>query len=382
MIAEIIPKVMEMIQRKNETYRPRCSNLGTEKCIRAQVYSALKYPYTPIPGRGIEVMDDSSWHEELTIDRLEKSAFKIHSRQLGVDAIDLKCVLLDKEYHCKICNKTIPKYTIHGHIDGILQDMQGDDYLFEHKAVSHFSFIAYETGDLYPIDYITQCTAYILGLKKLTGKLLPGIMVVKNKNTSKYMEFRIEYDEQEDIAKVNIFRLDYTKNNEGILKEVKEVFLGDIIKNAITRVMDIENYVIKKTLPVRQYDVDTWQCDYCRYNQECYKNYEKEIDNRKNEISVNNLEIVKMAAEYHDLNDIKKENEKKVDEIKTKLKLWMQEQNAKTGKAGKLIIKLDKRIKKSLDKALLPVELVNSATKRTPFEVLTVKKLGEVSDDK
>lgn len=381
MIAEIIPKVMEMTQRKKEKYRPRCSNLGVEQCIRMQVYSALGYTPKPIPGRGIEVMDDSTWHEELTVDRLQKTIYKVHSRQMPLNAFSFQNILLANSYKCEICKKEIPKHTVHGHIDGILQDSEGDEFLFEHKAINHFSFIAYETGNLYPVDYITQCVSYLLGLKESLDKLLKAIMVVKNKNTSKYMEYHISYDEQTDIARVIIYRLDYTKNNEGILNEVKEVFLEDIMGKAKQRIIDIGNYFIKKTLPLRQYEIDDYHCGYCPYFYECYKNYEAEIDNRKNEIKIIDENIIKIIEKHVIIDAEIKSKEKELKEYKKAIKLYMAEKNAKTGVMDGIIVRISKGSKSIVDKALIPIQILQAAIKKSVYEKLHVSKIGEEEKD-
>lgn len=374
MILEIIPKVMEMTQRESGKYYPRPSASGVEKCIRQQVYDALGFPPDPFPGRAIETMDDSSWHEELTADRLAKTTYKLHSRQMAIE-IPFKSDFL-KGFHCKMCNKDILPNTLHGHIDGILTDMAEQDYLFEHKAISHFSFQTYETGDLLPYDYISQCVIYILGIEKITSKFLPAILFMKNKNTSQYLEYHIEYDPQSDIAKCKLFVMEYDDNKEGYAKEKKEFFVEDVRQKAFHRWEEIEKYARIKTLPPRQYDIESWRCSYCRWGKKCYENYSEEIDNRQ-EIKITDKEIIKFASEYVLLNTDIKEKTKKVDEIKEVIKLWMMDKNAKRGLTDGIIISLTKTERKTLDKNKIPPEIILQATKKTLTEMLRIKKVGD-----
>ena len=104
MLAELIPQIAGQDQRKFK-YRPRPSNAGPERCIRAMVYSALGIEPKPLPGRSILIMDDSSWHEELSADWINKSVYKLHSRQMGVNCLELDSPFLKSEYTCKMCGK-------------------------------------------------------------------------------------------------------------------------------------------------------------------------------------------------------------------------------------------------------------------------------------
>ena len=192
MLIEVIPKISaeQMEARQKEKgygkYKHRCSNAGTERCLRMRVYHALGIEPEPFPDRFSLVLDDSSWHEELSADWIRSSVYRLHSTQM------------------KLTTMTINGVEVGGHIDGLITDPDGNDMLWEHKAINHFTFQAYETGDLIPYDYITQCCMYIVGLEKDTGKWLPALLMIKNKNTSQYLEYHIEYDDQTDVTKVNL----------------------------------------------------------------------------------------------------------------------------------------------------------------------------------
>src|SRR5438105_2670715 len=84
MLADVIPD-LAFRQTHEHLYRPRPSLAGPERCLRQLVYLAMGTKGRPFPGRFLLVLDDSSWHEELTLNWLAQSEYKIHSRQLEVN---------------------------------------------------------------------------------------------------------------------------------------------------------------------------------------------------------------------------------------------------------------------------------------------------------
>ncbi len=88
MIAEVILKVAGF-EKEDYPYRPRPSCAGPERCLRSLCYWAQGYKRKKPSDRFYAVMDDSSWHEELTLDFLRKSSFKVHSEQMVVECGEL-----------------------------------------------------------------------------------------------------------------------------------------------------------------------------------------------------------------------------------------------------------------------------------------------------
>ena len=82
MLADILHKLST---EEEHPYYPRPSLAGPERCVRQLVYQGLGMPKEPLPGRTYHVFDDGTFHEELTADWIRKSAFQIHSQQMGVD---------------------------------------------------------------------------------------------------------------------------------------------------------------------------------------------------------------------------------------------------------------------------------------------------------
>jgi hypothetical protein len=344
MIADIIPKIAGMGNDEHEYY-PRPSMAGPERCIRSMVYHGLKVPRSPMPGRAILIFDDSSWHEELTADWIRKSAYQLHSVQMEV---------------------TIPgKMTLTGHIDGIITDLTGKDYLIEHKAINHFTFQKYWAGEV-PLDYLTQTCLYAKGLQQVNPDINEALLLIKNKNTAQYMEFRIVYED--DTAKI-IERCHST--GERIPMDYK---LEHITESAFQKFADVQDYIEKKTLPKRQYDIDTWRCEYCGWYQECWKNYQEEFETLSTQGMLDN-EAADAVRYYKELaaqeTDIKKEKEK----MKEIVKSAMKEIDAREAAAGEYICKLTLAEREKLDKALIPYEILEKATTKSITERFTVSRV-------
>lgn len=84
MLADVLVKIAGMEAPPEAPYRPRPSSSGPDRCLRQLVYKARGFVGKPIGDRFIMVLDDSSWHEELTADWIRKSAFQLLDQQLAV----------------------------------------------------------------------------------------------------------------------------------------------------------------------------------------------------------------------------------------------------------------------------------------------------------
>jgi len=116
LISEVILKVAGMEAEESKPYYPRPSIAGPERCLRQMVYWASNTPRDKrISDRAIVVMNDSSFHETLTEDWLNKTAFRLHSQQMEVEIAELDF------YN--------PPFILKGHIDGIITDMLGFEAL-------------------------------------------------------------------------------------------------------------------------------------------------------------------------------------------------------------------------------------------------------------
>ena len=328
MLAEIIPKIAGMENERDYPYSPRPSSAGPERCIRQMVYHGLKIPRSPMPGRARLILDDSSWHEELTADWLRKSPFKIHSQQMKISVTD-----------------PVTGITLTGSIDGIITDLLKIDRMFEHKAINHFTFQRFWGGEV-PLDYVTQPCLYIKGIQKDNPDIAEAILLIKNKNTAQYMEYLICYNATTDIALI-----DHRINSQG-----ERINMGmaipDITASAFTRFLFVDEYIKTKTLPKRQYDVDHWRCEYCGWFKACWGEYRKEFEELKTDAMLPE-EIETMVKYYKELGAQKSDIEKEYKGISEKIKGVMTNGDIREGIAGDYLCRLKLIETERIDKSLL-----------------------------
>jgi len=301
---------------------------------------------------------------------------------MGVNCFQMDSPFLnDRAYYCKMCKTEVPAHTLHGHIDGIITDPEGLEHLWEHKALSTYTFDSYEAGETIPHDYIMQCVLYHYALTRDLGKDLSyAILHIKNKNSSRYMEYYLSYDEQTDIVAVEINRVTY---DEGIpkMEYVKEAFLEHVIKDIKLRMTEIDGYVARKVLPMRPYEPDSWQCGYCRYADYCVKEYEQEIQKRDDNVT---LEPDTVTAIQKYMTEIRPERlrlAKEEDSIKESVKLEMVSKNGKSAIAAGYNVSLKGGSISRLDKTKIPPNIIEAATLSTPYEKLDIR-LGKTDKPK
>jgi len=292
MIADILHKVAGM-DNEDSKYYPRPSLAGPDRCIRQMVFWGMGIERQPLPGRAVVIFNDSSFHEDLTGDWIRKSAYQLHSEQMKVDIGE--------------------KYGIHleGSIDGIITDLTEKDIHYEHKGINHFTFQKYWAGEI-PQDYIAQTCLYNLGLKQVNPDIDTSILLIKNKNTSQYLEFIILYGEGDNAIIVE------RTNSQGEKIEMGEV-IPSITDEAFKKFGQVKECIDKKTLPKRQYDIDNWHCEYCGWNQVCWKEYEKEFQELKTDEMLPN-EVADMVRYSKELAGHRLDMEKEEKELKGKIR--------------------------------------------------------------
>src|SRR5262249_3551685 len=152
---------------------------------------------------------------------------------------------------CQLCRQ--PGDVVHGHIDGILQDIAGVERLYEHKAINHFSFVRYWEREI-PYHYIAQPCAYLIGLKKMLVDLNEIGLLIKNKNTAQFLEYLIEYDVEKDVAKIKSIE------HSGFGEKSCNVEVPSLVESAVENWQKTERYyqtsreLGKPILPVRPFD--------------------------------------------------------------------------------------------------------------------------------
>ena len=310
MIADILHKIAEDANDNNVPFYPRPSLAGPDRCIRQMVYSGLNYPKDPLPGRTLHVFDDGTFHEELILDWLRKSSFQVHSEQMKVNCLP-------------------PMRS--GHIDAIITDLLAIDRLLEIKSANHFSFQRFWDGEL-PEDYLTQMAIYMEAIQhNLNPEISQCLLLMKNKNTSGYLEWLCEY--QDDNLTI-ISRTLHTGETEKINKVYENIVL-----NACKRFDSVLDYIDRKTLPKRQYDIDDWHCEYCSYGQICWEGYDKEFLELKTDEMLPN-EVADMVRYYKEIGGQSKDIKKEYDELRLKIKNTMKDCGVREGIAGEYICRL------------------------------------------
>lgn len=331
MLAEIILKLAEFENEEEHPYSPRASMAGPERCIRSMVYHGLNIERKPLPGRALHVFSDSSWHEQLTDDWLRKSAYRLHSEQMhievnaGLSFLPARtCMALIGD---KPCGREIPAGYIAGHLDGIVTDMMGTDYLYEHKAFSTFTVKRYWRKEELPLDNFTQCALYLRGLHEDNPDLKKGLLLIKDKNVSAFIEYQIEYDYKTDAAFIP----------QKVDSYGETVKIGESIEHICGAAFDkfdaVADYIAKKTLPSRPYDRDHWRCEYCGWGETCWEGWESEIEQMKLGGMFPN-EVADMLRYYKELGGQGSSMEKEKKEIRGKILNLMKQAGYREGEAG------------------------------------------------
>lgn len=340
MLSEIILKIAGQFQEKEETaYYPRPSLAGKERCTRQLVYHGLNVPKEPLAGRAVMIFSDSSFHEDLTADWIRKSAYQLHSEQMEV-AVDMGF-----------------DFRLKGHIDGIVTDLLNNDYLWEHKAINHFSWQKYWDGAI-PYDYVSQCCIYLRGLHADNPNIQRAILLLKNKNTAAYMEFIIFYNYDQDVAVIET-----ATNSNGEIKEINET-IPDAVKSCFEKFAYVNECIKNKTLPKRDYFIgDDWHCDYCAYGKTCWEGYKKEFTELKTDTMLPD-EVETMIRYYSELGAQKKDIESEYKDLSQKIKDTLKTAGAREGRAGGYIVKLSLIESNRIDKEkLTPAEIERAMVK-------------------
>lgn len=349
MLVQDIMRIREAYAEERKPYRPRPSAAGPERCIRSMVYHRLDYPASPLPGRSLVVMDDSSFHEELTLDLLRKSgALRIHSEQMEVE--------------CRAPMTT-------GSIDFIIQTIDGRDVLTEHKALNHFTAEGFFAKDVLPLDYFAQMSIYAEAICRMTGKdALPCLLLVKNKNTSAYVEFVCVYFMADDRLHVA-----EKVRSDGRHVTIDTDFPG-IVTAACEKFDAVERYALAGTIPERQYtERNEYPCSYCQYHGECWRGWEQELD-----VLVQDGDLTGMQEQIEFYAQLKAEAasaEKEAIKLQPAIKAAMKAAGIGSGRAGNYWIQLRTQQRKELDRDLIPEDMKRALTVVKTIEVLTVRNM-------
>ena len=352
MIADILHKVACMDQATEQAYHPRPSLAGPERCLRSLVYHRLSVKKKAFPGRTLMIFDDGIWGEEITLDSISKTSYQVSSSQM------------------KILVKLSERLKIPGSIDGIITDLTGYDRVLELKHINHFSFERYRNQKALPLDYITQCCLYIKGCSEFNPDIREALLLLKNKNTAAYLEFVIRYDFESDTA---IVRTMTGSQGEDVELDTEIVA---VLSGVRDRFEAVEAYAKKKKLPLRPYEPSDWQCEYCSWNVECYKNYVKEHEDKETGITLGAsiIEDIKLfTANKQEIAGLKKIQ----DGLSLNIKNEMKQLNARKGIAEKYEVDIKLQERKHINKELIPMTVLDRVTEIKYAEILNIRRIKD-----
>jgi len=356
MLAEVLHKVAAMEAKPEQDYKPRPSSAGPERCLRQMVLKANQLVGKKKGDRFVMVLDDSSLHEGLTANWIRKSTFTLQDQQLRLN--------------CGTSVHLGAPFEVEGDIDGVIVDLIGTARLWEHKAINHFGFEKYLKGE-YPLDYLTQCCLYIVGLRKRPEykDLREALLLVKNKNTAAYLEFLLDFDPATDILTVK-----HLMGSDGTHMAGPIEFHG-LYAGAFERFAEVEVHRVAGTLPGRQYDKSSdWQCDYCPFIDPCYEGYEREYHQ---EVKLDATALAK-AEEYREVSDAMLTLKKRQDSLKKDLKVYLNTNGAFCAKANGMSVKISFQSKTSTDLKLIPPAILAAAQNEKTTEVIRITERSGV----
>lgn len=371
-------------ERPNAPWRPRCSASGTQRCIRADVYKAIGQTPKPLPGRTVLVFDDGDWHEMATVGWIERTVYRVHSQQMVVEPAMVPGS--HGGYTCgqKGCGLKVAPDVIHGHLDCIVTDPIGAEYVCEIKSSSRFIFEKWAGGHEVPWDYVTQLALNIVGARKIGLAVeRTGLLIVKNKDTSAYMELQVRAPTVIGAGE------EPTEILSGVVMEGETpvpIAIIDaerqrprLLSDAVTRFGEIARYRDARTLPARPFEYGHWRCEYCQFGSTCWDGYvgmaKAGASAAPSHVAGNDADLIRACAAAA---GAKGSAEKIHDELRSRLKVRMMDLGVRAASADDedgtpIVARLDMRPRTTIDADLLPEDVRKRAEVTTQSEVLTVR---------
>lgn len=395
MLVELIPKVLaeeEAQTRRSGGWRPRCSSAGTQRCVRKEVYKAHGMPAKPFNGRTLLIFDDGHWHEELTIDKVQKTVYRHHSSQMAVDPVCIPGT--HRGYICDMCSPKdaagtlIPDKIVrveadmlHGHIDGIITDPMGKDVLFEHKSANHWSWERWMKGGEIPWDYVTQAALYVYGLRQVGSNMTQAILLIKNKNNSAYLEFIIECPTTlQPEPPTRIIEGSYMEGDNAVQIEfLVGTERNNLIGSAIDRFAEVAKHRDANTVPPRPLPMGHWQCNWCEFADLCWEGYITSAKDRMDNPSAEaEGQLGADIVEARELRTRMTTDENRYKDLVKDIKVSMsadeqRRSHVQLEDGSRYNAVLSIRSKKGLDEEFIPEDIINKARTITEYEQLDIR---------
>jgi len=354
-------------------YRPRPSMAGPERCLRQLVYKGLHVEGTPFGTRLAMVLEDGGAHEQVSINVLQHTLFRIHSEQRPIN-LDQALPWRSQcpSYTCSVCPpingrpRLIPATTLHGHLDYLGQDLFGQDHLGEHKGVVSHIFKRYWEDAKEPLDYFTQVVFYFRGLHEEGIPITDGGLLIKNKDTSAYLEFELHYDY--DLDRLSIPVLTYAPGLDQ--RNINKTYDG-LYTQAIEKFRLADQHITARTLPARLEDDDDIRCLYCPYQEPCWEGYTPTA--LTDELLLPEP-LIPIATELITLEEELTLKKHRQEELKTTLIKELTVLHAHHAVAPNLDVTMTQGSQERIDQDRLPTSLKKAYSKTIPTLKLTVKR--------
>lgn len=289
------------------------------RCLRGLVYQWRGEKAETPDGRMFFVFDDGSLHHQAVVKHLEEAGIQITMKEAPIR---------DKERN------------ISGKLDALIK-LNSHYYVLEIKSINRYGFDeVLRTGP--HEEHVLQLQLYLYYVQNLFKiDARQGIILYKNKDTSKFMDFPIDYDK----SYVNKF---------------------------FDQMQVIEKHLKDNTLPERPYQRDDWHCSYCDYKMVCWRGVPQEKP-----VEITDEDLVQLLGELVFAKDQRKEFEEKEGLLTERIKQTLKERGFSQGTIGSYLVKLEEMSMKRLNQKKLAEALgdkLDEFYEEKTYPKLTIKE--------
>ncbi|HCJ66506.1 MAG TPA: hypothetical protein DHV62_04075, partial [Elusimicrobia bacterium] len=236
-----------------------------------------------------------------------------------------------------------PKMRLSGKLDAVVR-LDGKYYVLEIKSVNRFTFdeIMHQGPREEHALQLNLYLYYVQNLFRISTNT--GILLYKCKDTSRFWEFPIPFDEK-------------------------------VVNNFFVLMHSVDDYLAKNIIPDRPYKITDWQCQYCDYRQVCWEGYATEEKNKFAEIKEEDL--VNFIGELLWIREQIKELSEKEENLNMKIKEIMLAKNIESGRISNYFVELKEQTRQVLNQELLKEKIGNLEPfyKSSTYKVLKIKEL-------
>lgn len=309
-------------QKLGEARPPRVRHWPSDagKCLRALVYQWRGEKVKSPDGRMFFIFRDGELHHQAIVKQLEEA---------GINVTMKEAPLRDKERN------------ISGKLDALIK-INSNYYVLEIKTINRYGFdeICREGPREEHVLQLQLYLHYVQNIFKIEAR--QGIILYKNKDTSRFVDFPIDYDES-------------------------------YAQNFFNQMKVIEQHIANNTLPERPYERTDWHCQYCDYELVCWHGaVEKKIT------EITDEELTRLIGELIFVKEQRKDFEEKEDKLVEQVKQTLQNRGLAESRLGSYLIKLEETIQRRLNQKKLAEVLgdkINEFYEEKTFPKLTIKEL-------